>query len=159
MSADILAPLVNFAVVVFILVYFGRKPFVEFFASRSVSVSAAMTEAESYSRESMAEFSKWKKSASEKDMHVKQMEEDAKASIARLKERTLEHASLEAARIKKDAEMMAKSESLKASEQLQREVVAGSLEVAEKYLSQSLPPKDKAKLVEQYVELVSNGSR
>lgn len=159
MSVDILAPLVNFGVVVFVLVYFGRKPFVDFFAARSVSVSSEMKEAEASSKESLAEFAKWKKSSSEKEQHVKQMEDDAKATIAKLKERTLEHASLEAARIKRDAELMAKSESLKASEQLQREVVAGSLEVAEKYLSQSLPPKDKAKLLEQYVELVQNGSR
>ncbi len=159
MSPEVLAPIVNFAVVVFILVYFGRKPFVDFFATRSVSVSAAMKEAEAFSRDALIDFEKWQKNFKEKDAHIRQMEVDSQSSLEKLKERTLAQAKTEAERIKKDASLMATSETLKASEQLQKEVVAGSLEVAERYLTQNLPTKDKAKLVEQYVELVRNGSR
>lgn len=159
MSPDVLAPIVNFLVVVFILVYFGRKPLVAFFATRSETVSASMKEAEVFSRQALADYSKWQKSFQDKDAHIRQMEEDSKSMVAKLKERTEVHAKNESERIKKDATLMATSETQKASEKLQNEVVAGSLEIAEKYLAQHMPATDRAKLVEQYVELVRNGSR
>ncbi len=154
----ILAPIFNFLVVVFILWYFGRGPIGEFLVTRSKTVESAIGDAEAASRSASAELVEWKKSWESSEAHVKAQLDEAKVAMERLRETTLKAAKVEADRIRKESELVGKSEVMKAKESLRREVAEKSVKLAEAYLAGHLGDKDQQKLVSEYVEIVGNGS-
>ena len=59
MSGVVLASIFNFGVVAFILYYFGKKPFLNFLATRSETVGAQIVEATQLSESAAIELKKW----------------------------------------------------------------------------------------------------
>lgn len=148
----------NFSAVVFILGFFGRKPFAAFLQARSENISKEMKEAETLYAETQSLLTKSQQDHSTRESHAKKSFDETKAMFSRLHEKTVSAAKAEAERIQKEAKMMGSNEVQKAKEALQREVAEKSLEMAEEFLGKSLDPKDKHKLVAEYVELVRNGT-
>jgi F-type H+-transporting ATPase subunit b len=156
-SSLYIAAIVNFLAVVFILVYFGRKPFSEFLSARSEGIRASMGEAENLSKDAFALRDKWKASWAEKDDYIKQQWEEAKAALKNQRDRELVSAKVEAERIGKDADLMGAGEISKAKKRLQNELIQNSIDTAQEYLGKSLSAKDREKLVSEYVDLVGHG--
>jgi F-type H+-transporting ATPase subunit b len=157
MSMIYLASILNFLAVVFILVYFGRKPFAQFLQERSDGIRNAMAEAESLSKDAFAQRDKWKSSWSQKDAYMRQQWDEAKAALKNQRERELATAKGEATRIEKDAELMGSGEIAKAKKRLQDELIQSSIDAAQTYLGGSLSTKDREKLVAEYMDLVNHG--
>ncbi|MFM8316396.1 MAG: hypothetical protein ACKOA8_19120 [Deltaproteobacteria bacterium] len=155
----IIASVLNFSVVVFIFVFFGRKPFAKFLVSRSETMKSSIQEAEKLVGEARQELSVWEKNWNEANAHAKQNQIDSENSLKRFKEKTLAEAKHEAERIKKEAELMSSGEVVKAKRALQHEAIERSVELAELYLGEHLPSQDKHKLVTEFVELVGHGAR
>lgn len=155
----IIASILNFSVVVFIFVFFGRKPFAKFLVSRSETMRSSIQEAEKLVGEARQELSVWEKNWSDANAHAKQNQIDSENSLKRFKEKTLAEAKHEAERIKKEAELMSSGEVVKAKRALQHEAIERSVELAELYLGEHLPSQDKHKLVTEFVELVGHGAR
>lgn len=155
----IIASVLNFAVVVFVFVFFGRKPFAQFLVNRSESFKLALKEAEKMVLEARADFSTWEVNWSEAQAHARQNKIDSENSLKKFQEKTLTEAKHESERIKKDAELMSSGELLKAKKGIEREVVERSVELAELYLGEHLPAQDKHKLVTEFVDLVGHGAR
>jgi F-type H+-transporting ATPase subunit b len=155
----IIASVLNFSVVVFIFVFFGRKPFAKFLVARSEAMQNSIAEAEKHSAEAKAELVKWESNWSQAQSHAHQNQIDCENSLKRFTEKTLAEAKHEAERIKKEAELMISGEVLKAKRGIQREVIERSVELAELYLGEHLPTQDKHKLVTEFVELVGHGTK
>src|SRR5687767_5646409 len=105
-NSDIIAPIVNFAAVVGILVYAGRKPMASFLAQRSESIKAQIQESEAQAAEARKMLAEWQANRNAADAHAKAAVEDATTTLKKFKERTIASAHAEAERIKKEAEMM-----------------------------------------------------
>jgi F-type H+-transporting ATPase subunit b len=155
--AHIIAPIVNFLLVVALFYKLAGKKVSAFFAGRSEQVRGEMAEAEKMATESGVQLSKWKSSWEGREESVTQQISEAKAAIGRMKEKQIATAQHEAARIKKEAQMAASTEALRAKETLSRELITESVGRAKSYLEDHLDEKDKHKLVTDYVELVQNG--
>jgi len=155
----IIASVLNFSVVVFIFVFFGRKPFAKFLVSRSESLKTEIEEAEKLAVEARAELSTWENNWNQATTHAQKNQEDCESSLRRFKEKTITQAKHEAERIKKEAELMSLGETVKARKLLEREAIERSVELAELYLGEHLPAQDKHKLVTEFVDLVSHGAR
>ena len=158
-TSTIIASILNFAVVVFVLTYFGRKPFAQFLISRSESLKSSIGEAEKFAKEAQVELSKWEANWKSAESHAKKNEMDAKESLKKFQERTLADARHEAERIKKDAALMGDSETSKAKRALQTEVARHSVELAQLHLGEHLAAAEKHKMVSEFVELVGHGAR
>lgn len=154
--SHIIAPIVNFLLVAAILYKLAGKKLVAFFAARSEEVKKEIGEAEKMAAEAGAQFKTWETSWKSRDALARQQEEEAKAAVIRMKEKQIASAHHEAERIKKEAQMAATTETLRAKQELSRELVHQSVGVAKSYLKDHLDDKEKHKLVSDYVELVTN---
>ena len=155
----IIASILNFSVVVFIFVFFGRKPFATMMAARSESMKKAIDEAESLVKAAREELSTWETNWSQAKAHVEKDRKDSESSLERFKEKTLAVAKHEADRIRKESELLSSGEVLKAKKGLQKEAIERSVELAELYLGEHLPAQDKHSLVSEFLNLVSHGTR
>lgn len=153
-----LPPVFNFLVVVFILVYFGRKPMAAFLVTRSETVANDIQTAEAESQRAMERLEVSQRNWDNSRAHATQQMEEAKSAMARLRESTLKSAHEEAARVKKESRLVGQSEASRAKSLLQKEVVEKSVRMAESYLTGHLSDKDRQKLVSEYVEIVGNGA-
>jgi ATP synthase F0 subunit b len=157
MGADVLPQVVNFTVMVGFLGFFGRKPFKTFLAARSEEIKKLIDEAEKESKDVIAQFTKAQENSTHQEAHARQLREDAKATLERHREKTLEAAKSESTRIVKDGELLGQGELQKKKEALQKEICERRVTLAEKYLSDQLEGKDKEKLVSEYITLVGHG--
>lgn len=157
MNSEVLAPIVNFAVMVGFLGFFGKKPMQTFLGARSEDIKKQIDEAEKESQEVVARFQKAEDNFKHQEAHAKKLREDAKEMLARHREKTLSAAKSESIRIIKDGELLGQGELHKRKEALQREISERSVALAEKYLSDQLEAKDKEKLVSEYITLVGHG--
>ncbi len=155
----IIASILNFSVVIFVLVFFGRKPFAKFLVTRSESLKNEIEEAEKIATEAHKELATWEANWSQAKIHAQQNQLDSENSLIRFKEKTLAEAKHEAERIKKEAELMSSGETTKAKKGIEREVIGRSVELADLYLGEHLSVQDKHKLVTEFVELVGHGAR
>ena len=105
LSSALIASVLNFSVVVFILVYFGRKPFAQFLVSRSETLKTTMAEAQKLAVEANAELLKWEQNWKATAKHASENRTAAQDSLKRFKEKTLIDAEAEADRIKKESEL------------------------------------------------------
>ncbi|NQW44281.1 MAG: ATP synthase F0 subunit B [Deltaproteobacteria bacterium] len=158
-TSTVIASLLNFSVVLFVLVYFSRKPFGQFLLARSESVKKQIGEAEKLSLEANAALAKWESHWNLAQTHAKQNHIDAVESLKKFKEKAILEAKQESDRMKKEADLMSVGETVKAKKALQREAIERSVELAELYLGEHLPAQDKHKLVSEFVELVGHGTR
>jgi F0F1-type ATP synthase membrane subunit b/b' len=157
MSSEALPQIVNFTAVVVFLGVFGRKPMQAFLSARSEGIKKLIDESESESKQVTAQLRLAEKNATEKEVHAKQLREDASNMVSRHKERALEAAKNESARIVKEGELLGAGELHKKKEALQQEISEKSVALAQKYLSNQLEGKDKEKLIAEYISLVAHG--
>lgn len=155
----IIASILNFSVVVFVFVFFGRKPFAKFLVTRSETLKNEIQEAEKLVSEARKELATWESNWSQANAHAQQNQQDSENSLKRFKEKTITSAKHEAERIKKETELMSAGETVKARKNLEREAIERSVELAELYLGEHLPAQDKHKLVTEFVDLVGHGAR
>lgn len=156
-ASGALPQIVNFTVMVGFLAFFGRKPFKTYLAARSEDIKKLIDEAEKESKEVTAVFTTAKENLAHQTEHAKKLREDTQAMLVRHKEKTLLAAQKESARIIKDGELLGQGEFLKKKEALLKEIGEKSISLAEKYLSNQLEPKDKEKLIGEYISMVENG--
>lgn len=152
----ILASIVNFAVVVFVLWKFGRKPATQFVAARTKSIGDAIAEAQKQSQEAEKLYTEfevnWKGASSHAETHRQQ----SILGIERLRETTLSSARIQAKRVQEEAKMVGLGEVAKAKQALSREIVDKAIQMAAQFLRRSLNEEDKQRLVMEYVEALGD---
>lgn len=156
---EILAPVVNFLVVLFIVVYFGRKPLKDFLISRSDTIANQMKEAESRAEQSKRDLAEWETKWKQAQNEAATQLNEAKTAFARQREETLAFAQKEAERIKKEAKMTASNEAQKIADEVQLELVTRSIGMVNDYFEHKLEAAPKEKLVNEFVELVNGSAR
>lgn len=157
LTAEILSTVFNFAVVVFILWHFGRKPIAEFFQNRSKDIGTSVNEARIVSAEAKKAVEQWaaKKAGSEREIH--QQMEDARSSIAKFRDATIARVNSESRRISEESAAVSAAEMVRAKRALRRQLAVESIEQARTYLTSHVDKKDSGKLLTDYLERVANG--
>lgn len=158
MMVEIIAPIVNFAVVLFIVWKYGRGPFLEFLQTRSKQIETQIREAETLSGEAKRLLDEAEKNWASSQEYTRQFAAEAKGSIARFREQTVSAARSEAERVKGEAERVEQSERARARNALEQELAQRSVALARKYLASHLDEKERHKLISDYVEMVRNGT-
>jgi F-type H+-transporting ATPase subunit b len=154
LSAEVLSTVLNFAVVVFILWHFGRKPIGEFFQTRSKDIATHVSEARTLSTDAKKELSTWESKSQNAQAEIARQLEDAKSNMAKFRETTLARATAESKRISEESATVASAEALRAKRQLRKELALESLEQARQYLEHHVDSKDSKKLLTDYLERV-----
>jgi F-type H+-transporting ATPase subunit b len=157
METLVIASLINFVVMVSIIAYFAKKPVEQFLAKRSETIANDIKDAERLAAEAQKALAQWESKWDSSQALSKKNFSEAEASLALVKKNTLEAAAMQASRIQADSKRVAQGEVARAKNNLKKEFVLKSVEVAGRYLGRNIREEDRHKLVSEYLEKVVNG--
>jgi F-type H+-transporting ATPase subunit b len=146
-----LAAVINFAILAFIYVYFGKKPIMNALRGRREGVSKQIEEAQKIKHEAEARSKQYAAKLEALGMEL----ETTKAALATAgvgeKARIVREAEERAARMQKDAQLLIEQERAQMHADLQREAVAAALEAAETVLRTKLTQADQERVAEEFL--------
>lgn len=155
---DALPVLFNFAVVVAILYFSLRKMSSQFLINRSQAIATSIAEGEKLSADAAKLLGEWDSKWKQCEAYSKELMDEAKITIERLRASGLDKAKLESERIAREGKMAAETDLIRAKSNLQRDIALRSLGLSESYLNTHLAEEDRKRLVGEYMEKVSNGN-
>jgi F-type H+-transporting ATPase subunit b len=145
----------NFAILLLILWKWGAPAARNAAETRSDQIKTALDEAARLRDQAKAKLeeynAKLKAAQAEIDALVTGMRKDAEAD----KQRILANADAQAKALQRDADERIAAEIVRARAELQREVTAAAIAVAEKLLRERATPADQAKLVDSFIHDIS----
>jgi F0F1-type ATP synthase membrane subunit b/b' len=149
------AALINFAILLAIYVYFGKKPIADALKTRRSEVAHQIEEAQKIKHE--AEERSKQYAAKLVDLTTEVAETKAALAVAGVgeKARIVREAEEKAARMKRDAEFLLAQEEKQARQDLQREAVSLAIAQAEELLRSKITAADQERLAEEFLTTLS----
>lgn len=145
------AYLFNFALLVFIYVYFGRKPISAGLRDRKDSIAKEIEEAARMKKEAKARAKKYQAKLQGLDAELA----SAKSALIEAgkadKERIVREAREKAERMERDAKALLESESRQAHHDLVQEAIEAAVREAEELLKKRVMPEDHERLAEDFL--------
>lgn len=151
---DFLYRLLNFSIVVAILVYFLKKPIRNALSGRRDDIEKALAEAKKAKEEAEAKFAEYDKKLAQATQEIANISASIRKEAEREKQKIIDNAREQAAKIEQDAEKAAALEVAKARLSLQREAVQLAVGVAEDLLKKNFTKDDDSRLIDEYMQKV-----
>lgn len=152
---DLVMRWVNFAIIAFVLVKFGRKPISDFLANRREEIDYQI-----------GKYEQQKGAAEEKVQAAKEMLDDSVARFEKIKQKIIEDGEKKKQQIIEDArqesQMLLEGTQRKIQNQIaeaknliRSELIESAIALAEKKLPQEITADDEQKLIEHYMEITA----
>ncbi|MBI5100105.1 MAG: F0F1 ATP synthase subunit B [Nitrospirae bacterium] len=145
-------PVINFAFLVSILVFFARKPFAEYFKKRTELIEKSLkeaTEAKELAQKTLNEVrERLKNTGSEIELII----ESARKAGEKEKEAIVADGERLKAKILEQAKANIDFELQKAKEKIKSEAAMMALELAEKQIKEKLGQKEQEALIDDYIK-------
>jgi F-type H+-transporting ATPase subunit b len=151
---DLMWRVMNFAALMFILIYFLKKPLSDALKNRKEGIRAEFEDLEARRGEAEREYKEYESKLAGIDDELKEMVENAIAQGQKEKERIIEEAERAAENIKRQAEMAVQNEIADANRRLKAEITEQAALMAEEIIKKNLQDADQDKLVEDYLTKV-----
>ncbi len=143
---------INFAILVVVLFFFGRKPIGEYFKKRTELIEKSLEEATEAKRLARKSLNEVRSRLENTDAEMEQIIEAARKSGEKEKQSIIK----EAARLKEKILQQAKAnidfELQKARDTIKADAAAMALELAEKRIKEKLGQKEQAALIDDYIK-------
>ena len=149
---------VNFAMLVGAIVYFARKPIVQFFADRRREIGGELQSAANVLEEAEARFGEWQQKMAELDAELATIRDRERQRAEQERERILGDARQAAERIKADAGSAVDREFRRAQAALRAEATEVALELANKLLRDEVADADRDRLIDEFISRVEQTS-
>jgi F-type H+-transporting ATPase subunit b len=151
---DFLYRLLNFSIVVAILVYFLKKPIRNALSGRRDDIEKALAEAKKVKEEAEAKFAEYDKKLAQATQEIENISASIRKEAELEKQKIIDNAREQAAKIEQDAEKAAALEVAKARLILQQEAVQLAVGVAEDLLKKNFTKDDDSRLIDEYMQKV-----
>jgi F-type H+-transporting ATPase subunit b len=152
--ADLLYPAINFAILIAVLVYFGRKPIRAFFAERRAQIQDDLKRASELRAEAEARYAKWQRRLVDLDAELEGIRVAVRERAEAERERILEEATASANRIRNEAQAAVEQELRRARVKLREEASALAIEIAGERLQEQVTAGDRDRLFDEFVERI-----
>lgn len=149
---DWLWPVINFAILAFILVFFGRKPAKEYFKKRTELIEQSLKEAKEAKELAQKTLDEVRARLSNTDREIEQILEAAKKSGEREKSEIIAEGERLKEKIIEQAKANIDFELQKAKEKIKSDAALMALELAEKQIKEKLGKKEQEDLVDDYIK-------
>jgi len=149
---DWLWPVVNFSILMFILIFFGKKPLGDFFKGRTALIEKSIkeaAEAKALAEKTLAEV---KSRLSNTDAEIAKIVEAARKSGEKEKEAIIAEGEHMKEKILEQAKANIDFELQKAKESIKSEASLLALELAEKQLKEKLGQSEQETLIDDYIK-------
>ncbi len=144
----------NLAVLLAVLLYFGRSPARKFFHERRQRVQGEIDRATALLEDAQARFSSWQRRLIELDRELAEIRETGRRRAEEERERILSDARARAERIRSEAAAAIEQELRRAREELREEAADLAIELAGELLTQELGDSDHDRLVSEFAERI-----
>lgn len=146
----VLASLINFGVMLFLLFSYGRGPLRDGLQKRKKDIMQDIDAAAQLRREAEARLEKYQQQLSNVEDRRKELEADLRAQFESEKTRIISEAEEKRARMRKDAEFRIAQELRQAEADLLQESVDGAIRAAEELLKKKVQQADQDRLADDY---------
>jgi F-type H+-transporting ATPase subunit b len=146
--------IVNLALLLGILVYFGRTPVREYFAQRRTAIREGLEGSARLLREAESRMDAWQARLERVEAETSEIAATARRQAELERERILADARAGAERIRRDATAAVEQEVRRARAKLREEASDLAVELAERMLREQVTERDRKRLVEEFVERV-----
>lgn len=147
-------PLVNFALLVAVLVYFTRKPIQSFFAERRRAIQEDLERSAELQRQAEERYAKWQRRLVDLERELEGIRRVSRERAESERENILADARANAARIEQTARLAVEQELRRAREQLRDEASELAVELAAGLLREQVTPADRDRLVDEFIARV-----
>lgn len=151
---DFLYRLLNFSIVVAILYYFLNKPIRTALTGRRDDIEKALEEAKNAKAEAEAKFAEYDKKLAEATEEIAAITAAIRKEAELEKQKIVDNAREQAAKIEQDAEKAAALEVAKARQSLQQEATQLAVSIAEDMLKKNFTKDDDSRLIDEYMQKV-----
>lgn len=141
--------LVNFGILVFVLVYFGRKPFREFLRQRSETIKKSLDEAREAKELAQKALDEVQARMKNKDKEIEEIIAASVSSGERERERIIEEGKRLSQQILEQAKSNVELELKEAREAIKAEAVQLAMEIAQKKIEGKVDEETQRRLVEE----------
>ncbi|MAG32554.1 MAG: hypothetical protein CL908_16850 [Deltaproteobacteria bacterium] len=145
---------VNLVIILSVLVYFGRKPVAEFFASRRDGIQSELSEAADLLSQAEQRNAELQRRLVDLSSEVEEIGEGAGRRAEEEAERILTDARATAERIRRDAKAAVDQELRRAQAELREEAADLALEIASRKLSDEVGAADRDRLMDEFITRV-----
>jgi F-type H+-transporting ATPase subunit b len=155
-GTPMIASIINFLILAFLLSRLARKPLAEFLNKRHDDIKKGLEESTKRFQEAQARLAEY-------EQKLRSMEETRRGLIAdyeeqakREVERVRQEAEKQIAKIRSDAEREVQVAVVTAERTLRREAAEAAIKTAESILAREIGPEDRSRLLEQFITKVSS---
>ena len=149
---DWLWPVINFSILIFVLVFFARKPFGEFFRNRTALIEKSLKEASEAKETAQKTLTEVRERLRNTDSEIGQIIEAARKSGEKEKELIIAEGERLKEKIIEQAKANIDFELQKAKEQIKSDAALMALELAEKQIKEQLGRKEQEALIGDYIK-------
>jgi len=151
MSAAFVFMALNFAILLFILVWKGKPVAQGMARERHDQIKSALDEAAKLRKQAQDKLTEYESKLKDADSEIKKLVDGMRADAEADKIRILDNAAKQSAQMKREAEQRIQAEIELARATLTREVTAAAAAATEKLLRAKMVPGDQQKLVSSFI--------
>jgi F-type H+-transporting ATPase subunit b len=155
---DLAWPALNFAILLAVLVYFGRQPIRDFFAARQDRIRADLDAAARALSEAESRHAEWQRKLVDLDADTARIRKQARERAEAERQHILADASAAAERIRADARAAVDQELRRAREELRREAAGLAIEIAAQTLRARVTDADRSRLVDEFITTIERSA-
>ncbi|MCH2172592.1 F0F1 ATP synthase subunit B [Myxococcota bacterium] len=148
----------NFAVLIYVVYRFARKPISQFFSDRGAAIDADIRTASERLEEAEARHRELQSQVQGLDSELEEIRTQATRRAEAERDRILEDARLSAERIRSDASAAIAREVERAQAELRDQASELAIELAAGYLQERMDEGDRERLIEEFIERVEAGA-
>jgi F0F1-type ATP synthase membrane subunit b/b' len=157
METSFYAPIVNFAAVVGVLVFAGRKPIAAIFQGRHETIGNAVQTAEAEHKEASALLQTAEAQQKNLEAEIATSHTAARTILEKFKDDTLKAAEKESVRIRQEAKLIVDNEATRARHQLEKDISVRCIRLAADSLKGQVSEVDQNKLTQEFMDGLPNG--
>jgi F0F1-type ATP synthase membrane subunit b/b'/subtilisin-like proprotein convertase family protein len=157
-SVEFWGSIVNFSLLVFILVYFGRKPVKSFLVERRRLVEEDLVEAQRLKEEAERKYEEYSGRLEKLDQELEALRKEMIKAGEEERDRIVAEAEAKAARIRRDTQFLIDQQMKQLRVDLTREAVDAAVQAAEKALKDKVTSHDQERLANDYLARLRGGA-
>jgi len=149
-------PIINLLLLLAVLVYYGRKPILDFFSERRGKIQDDLKAAGDLKREAEERFASWQRKLADLDAELESIRTTAQERAESERDHIIADANSTAERIRSDATAAIDQELRRSREVLREEAADLAVELAENLLRDQVSETDRERLVSEFIERVES---
>jgi F-type H+-transporting ATPase subunit b len=153
-TIPLIAMLLNFAGLLAILIWLGKKPLMAFLQARHIAIRDALEDAQKTRAEAEARYKEYSQRLDQLDKELARLREEMSHVAKADRERIVADAEERAARLQREADFLLSQELKQVKKDLEKDLAVAAVGAAEEVLRRVTTGQDQTRLAEGYLDML-----